>query len=68
METVDILEFYKLLIDVTISAEVKNGNSSEHFPATDSGQVYFYPYIEKVNSEEAAARSTATAVQSKTAK
>lgn len=43
METVDILEFYKLLIDFTISAEVKNGNSSGNFPATDSGQVYFYP-------------------------
>ena len=43
METVDILEFYKLLIDFTILTEVKNGNSSDQFPATDSGQVYFYP-------------------------
>lgn len=37
METVDILEFYKLLIDFIVNDEQKKGAKLELFPVTDSG-------------------------------
>ena len=50
METVDILELYKLLIDFTVKAEIQHGTRRDVLPITESGDVYFYPQVERMNS------------------
>ncbi len=67
IETVDILEFYKLLIDFVVHGEQKHGAKLEEFPVTDSGEAYFYPFIERVSSQ-GGARSTGTIPGAKTTK
>ena len=50
IEIVDILEFYKLLIDLVVNGELKHGTKLEQFPLTNTGDAYFYPLIDRVSS------------------
>jgi hypothetical protein len=48
MSVIDISEFFKLVIDYTVS---KEANSNNNLPVTESGEIYFFPpIVERGNS------------------